>query len=181
MEKLIKYIENNSQKVIGLDGPSGSGKSSLARFLEENYNVLVFHTDDYFLPEERKTESRLSEPGGNLDYERMEKEIFEHLAEDKIISNKYNCMSNKLEKRNTFITKSIILIEGVYSLHPRFRNYYDYSVFLNIDRKEQLNRILRRNGDVMLDRFKNEWIPLEDRYFSEFDLKNNVDLYIKNH
>ncbi|AIO18422.1 Uridine kinase [Candidatus Izimaplasma bacterium HR1] len=181
MKKLIEYINNNKNKVIALDGPSGSGKSTTAKYLEEHFDVLVFHTDDYFLPMERKTRNRLNQPGGNLDYERMEEEVFKHLKDEVIISNFFNCMSNELEKRQPAKKKSIIIVEGVYSLHPRFQKYYDFKVYFDIDREHQYNRIQERSGDFMLERFKKEWIPLEDKYFDELNIKKNVDLYIKNH
>ena len=137
MEKLIEYIKNNNNKVIGIDGPSGAGKSTISSHLEKNYDVLVFHTDDYFLSAERKTKERLEEPGGNLDYERMEKEIFSNLDNDYILSNKFNCQTNVLEQGLRVKKKTIVVIEGVYALHPRFREYYDYTVFLDCDRELQ--------------------------------------------
>ena len=180
MNKLIDYIKNNNNKVIGLDGPSGAGKSTIALYLEENYDVLVFHTDDYFLPLERKTKKRLEQPGGNLDYERMEKEIFENLDKDLIYSNKFNCKTNQLEEQSPIKRKSIVLIEGVYSLHPRFQKYYDLKVFLEIDKEEQLKRIAKRSGDEMLKRFIEEWIPLEDSYFADLNIEESVNLFMKN-
>lgn len=180
MEKLVEYIEQNSNKIIGLDGPSGAGKSTIAAFLEKEYDVLVFHTDDYFLPSERKTIERMSEPGGNLDYERMEEEIFQHLTQEYIQSNSFNCQTNVLEINKPVKKKRIILIEGVYSLHPKFQKYYDLKVFLDIDKEEQYNRILKRSGAFMLERFQKEWIPLEDHYFEENKVREIVNLFIKN-
>jgi uridine kinase len=178
MNKLEQYIINNHNKIIAIDGPSGAGKSTLSKYLEEKYNVLVFHTDDYFLRPDMKTQIRLDEPGGNIDYKRMEEEIFRHLHDDEITSNSFNCKTNELEIGNTTKSKPIIIIEGVYSLHPKFVSYYDYKVFIDIDRKLQLKRILERSGAFMLKRFKEEWIPLEDRYFDFYDVRKNVDLYI---
>jgi hypothetical protein len=42
------------------------------------------------------------------------------------------------------------------------------SLFLTIDPEEQARRILRRNGPIPLQRFLEERIPMEHRYFSEF-------------
>lgn len=179
MNQLEEYIINNQNKVIALDGPSGSGKSTFAAYLEEHYDVLVFHTDDYFLPKERKTLARLNEPGGNLDYERMEDEIFRHLKEKEITSYAFNCQTEKLEVRPPFKRKSIILIEGVYSMHPNFQKYYDLCVFCNIDRETQLNRILKRSNAFMLNRFKTEWIPLEDKYFEEYSISMKAGYIIE--
>ncbi len=180
MDKLIEYIKSNKNKVIAIDGPSGAGKSTIAHHLQEHFDCLVFHTDDYFLPTERKTDERLSEPGGNLDYERMENEIFKNLNQSKIPSHKFNCQTNQLEQRELFVRRPIIVIEGVYSLHPKFQKYYDLKVFVEIDRDQQLRRILHRSGEKMLQRFKSEWIPLEDKYFEDLNIKNCVNLFIKN-
>ena len=96
-----------------------------------------------------------------------------------VFSHHFNCQTNILEKREPKIKKKHIIIEGVYSMHPRFDKYLDYKVFMEIPREEQLNRILERSGAVMLERFKNEWIPLEDRFYSHFDIKNRADLVIE--
>ena len=36
----------------------------------------VFHLDDFFLPFEKRTPQRLSTPGGNVDHERAQRELF---------------------------------------------------------------------------------------------------------
>jgi uridine kinase len=179
--KLEEYIKNNSNKVIAIDGPSGAGKSSLARKLAADYDVLIIHTDDYFLHPQRKTTLRLNETGGNLDYERLEKELFSCLNNKFIQSNYFNCQTNELEFRMPIKRKSIIIVEGVYSLHPLFVKYYDYKVFIDVDRISQLQRILARSGEKLYKKFVKEWIPLEDKYFAENELKYNVDLYISNY
>lgn len=179
MNQLEMYIKNNTNKVIALDGPSGSGKSTFSKYLEEHYDVLVFHTDDYFLPKKRKTESRLNEPGGNLDYERMEEEIFKQLKENNITSHYFNCQTEKMEYREPVKRKSIILIEGVYSMHPNFQKYYDIMVYSYVDRETQLDRILRRSNAFVLERFKTEWIPLEDKYFEEFTIPMKASYIIE--
>jgi uridine kinase len=179
IKQLKLYIEQNKNVVIGIDGPSGSGKSTLAADLEKNYEITVFHVDDYFLPQSRKTIKRLSEPGGNFDYERMELEIFHHLNDIEITSNKYDCKTDKLELRNPVKRKNIILIEGVYSLHPRFKQYYNFTVFLDVNRNVQLERILKRSNKEMFNRFVHDFIPLEELYFNGTQLRTSVDLLIK--
>lgn len=179
IQYLKDILQRNQDVVIAIDGPSGSGKSTLASFLEERYDCLVFHTDDYFLDPSFKTTKRLQEPGGNVDYERMILEIFNHIQDTSIPSHHFNCQTNQLEVRPYFTKKPVIIIEGVYSMHPLFQPYIDYSIFMDIDRETQYDRILKRSNPKMLERFKNEWIPLEDLYFTSFDIKNTVDLVLK--
>lgn len=171
-------LKNQVPMIIAIDGPSGSGKSTFSALLEAEYDVLVFHTDDYFLPVERKTPTRLEEPGGNLDYERMHKEIFEHLDDGFISSHHYNCQVEALEIRNPVMRKPVVVIEGVYSMHPLFQPYYDVMIYLSIDRETQLKRILERSNDKVLQRFISEWIPLEDQYFEEFNMSEVATLTI---
>lgn len=179
LRDLENYIKENENKVIAIEGPSGTGKSTLSEYLESHYDVVVIHMDDYFLPPERKTEKRLSEPGGNVDYERLEKEVFLSSSNNFVISNHFNCQTNVLEKRDPMKKKRHIIIEGVYSMHPRFKQYIDYSVFMEIPREEQLKRILERSGAKMLERFKNEWIPLEDQFYEYYKVKEVADLVLK--
>lgn len=182
IKQLEKYINEhkNDNIVIGIDGPSGAGKTSLVEELEKQFDITVFHVDDYFLPADRKSPNRLREPGGNFDYERMEKEVFHHINDDFIQSNKYNCKTACYEMKTALERKRIVVVEGVYALHPKFIPYYNYTVFLDIDRPLQLKRILSRSNNTMLERFKNEFIPLEDLYFDSLSVRNRVNLLVKN-
>lgn len=47
------------------------------------------------------------------------------------------------------------------------------SVFVCSSPEIQRERIIKRNGD-MAERFFNEWIPLENRYFEAFDIRENA-------
>lgn len=51
--------------------------------LREQLNCTVFHIDDYFLRPEQRTETRLAQPGGNVDYERFAEEILNPLKSGK--------------------------------------------------------------------------------------------------
>ena len=184
-EEIEKQIKSNKKVVVGIDGPSASGKSTLGNMLKDKYNALLFHADHYFLPPEMKTSERLSESGGNVDYLRLEQEIMKQLDSDYIVSNHFNCKTNELEKRDQQKNNQVIIIEGAYSLHENLFPYYTLSIFLEIDEELQKNRISARNGEVMLQKWINEWIPLENTYFEKEDLKNKVniliDLNIKNY
>lgn len=177
IQDLFYRMLQQERMVVAIDGPSGTGKSTLAQFLKEHYHATVFHTDDYFLPPEKKTTKRLNQAGGNLDHERMIREVFNQLGKDKIQSHHFNCQTNQLEKREPVSRQNIVVIEGVYSMHPLFQRYYDYMVFIDIDQKDQHNRIETRSNATMLQRFIEEWIPLEDAYFTAFDLRKQADIY----
>ncbi len=179
LEKLEKHIADNKKVIIAIDGPSASGKSSLGYLLKEKYDGLLIRTDDYFLHPTRKTEERLREVGGNLDYERLLQEVFNNIDNNTIQSNHFNCKNNVLENREPVLNKDVIIIEGVYSLHTLFQKFYTFKIFMDVEKDVQLKRIKERNGDVMLKRWIEEWIPLENEYFKKINARNIVDLVIK--
>lgn len=164
--------------VIGIDGPSGSGKTTLSSKLLDKYKCSIFHTDDYFLSEEAK-KSVIKTPGWNLDYSRMKEEVFNNLGNSTLVYRPFNCRTQSFDDPVNEIIKEIVIIEGVYSHNPYFDKMYDIKVFIDIDKELQQERILKRNGQMMLDRWNKEWIPLENEYFEHFNIKKQADIIIK--
>jgi uridine kinase len=177
-KELEKLLQNKSRVIISIDGPSASGKSTFGRLLAEKYNGLLIRTDDYFLSENDKKVTK-KEPGWNLDYSRLKLEVFDHLSEEFITSNPFNCKTQVLQSGTKLKVNNLIIIEGVYSQNPIFRGYYDLMVFMEVDSKEQISRIKSRNGDKMLQRWLEEWIPLENQYFDNYQIKKHADFIIK--
>lgn len=166
--------------ILAIEGGSASGKTTLSALLEEIYNCTVFHMDDFFLQPEQRTEKRLSTPGGNIDYERFLKEILIPLGENEAITYcPFNCSSMSLEPPITLKPERLCVIEGAYSMHPALKSNYDLSVFLDISPSLQRSRILNRNTPAFAKRFFEEWIPLEELYFKELNVKNSCDLLIE--
>ena len=162
---------------VAIDGMSCSGKSTLAALLSEIYHCNVFHMDDFFLPRELKTPERLAEPGGNVHYERFLSEVLAPLATGRTFHYRpFDCKSQTLAESVSIQPKQLNIIEGAYSLHPTLENAYQLRVILQIDPEVQRARILQRNGPVMHQRFMEEWVPLENRYFQEYEIKDRCDL-----
>ena len=165
--------------VISIDGNSASGKSTLAENLANLLNAETLHCDDFFLPQEMRSEERVNEVGGNIHYERLKEEVIDKLRKPTVISYKaYNCQSGDF-KNKFLMNKKVIIIEGAYSSHPYFENYADFKIFLKVDEETQKKRILKRNGEEMLKRFINEWIPKENKYFNEFKIEEKADIIIR--
>ena len=164
--------------VVAIDGMSASGKTTLAELLHKVFpESNLFHMDDYFLQPHQRTAERLSEVGGNVDYERFMDEIILHLDDkDGFTFRKFDCRTQTLCSKMSVPWKPLIIIEGSYSQHPYFGNSYDLRIFCEISKEEQKKRILKRNGPEMLDRFLNEWIPKENAYFEAYKIKEKSGL-----
>ena len=179
---LFEKIDRLSGKeafVIAIDGGSASGKTTLAEILKEVYDCNVIHMDDFFLRPEQRTRARFDEVGGNIDRERFYEEVVCSLNKNEPISyRRFDCSTQILGGEVTLPLKKLTVVEGAYSMHPAFGKYYDLSVFLDIKLEFQKERILKRNTSQLANRFFNEWIPLENRYFSGVDIKNRADLVL---
>jgi uridine kinase len=75
----------------------------------------------------------------------------------------------------------LTVVEGCYSHHPAFAALFDLKVFLTVPPQVQRERILRRSGPALLRRFEEEWIPLEELYFSRFGIEEQSQIRICTH
>ena len=175
----IKATQNKTQKrpfLIAIDGMCGSGKTTLGNYLAKELNTSLFHMDDFFLQPHQRTANRLSEPGGNVDYERFKEEVLDHVADaNGVIFRPFSCHEWKLTDAITIPYHDIVIVEGSYSHHPNFTDSYDLKVFLEITPDEQKKRILARDGTDSWPMFEEKWIPMENRYFETFKIKENSD------
>lgn len=162
---------------VAIDGFCGAGKSTLAIFLQQIYNCNIIQMDHFFLPLQLRTSARLQEPGGNIDYDRFIQEVASGLRTNQSFQYRvFDCNEMSFGQVITVPHNRLNIIEGVYSTHPRFGDLYDLKIFMQIDYNEQIRRILRRSGPDLLQRFIQEWIPMENRYFSDFQIPKQCDL-----
>ena len=161
-------LREKDRVLLAIEGGSASGKSTLAATLQEIYpDSTVFHMDDFFLQPHQRTQERFAQPGGNVDYERFQAEVLAPLMQGQPVSYRpFDCSTMSLTTPVEVLPGRLCIIEGAYSMHPELRNAYDLSVCLTVDADTQRSRIIARNGERMWQRFKNEWIPLEHRYFA---------------
>ena len=165
---------------VVIEGSSASGKTTLAEMLREIYSCTVFHMDDFFLRPEQRTSDRYAQIGGNVDYERFLYEVLIPLKKGETVNySRFDCAKMELQTPMQIKPENLTVIEGVYSMHPEFSGYYDFSAFLDISPELQKERILKRNSTEKAERFFNEWIPLENKYFSATDAKGRCDLVIE--
>ena len=177
LEKIKVVLQGKGTIIIAIDGNSGAGKSTLAQCIEEHFDCNVFHMDDFFLPADLKTEERLKEIGGNVDYMRFRHEVADRLMEGNNFEYRvYNCRTLSFDRTVAVKEKRINIVEGVYSMHPTLIDIYDYKIFLSIDCKQQLERIMKRSGATLTQKFKEIWIPMEDRYFETMKIKEKSDI-----
>ena len=179
-EDIIQKLQSKSRVVVGIDGMAASGKTSLARYLEDKYFARVIQMDDFFLQDHQRTEKRLKEIGGNIDYERFYQEVVLAVRNHQDINyHQYNCQTKEMKKETIKNDYHLLIIEGAYALREAFRDIYDLTYLILINSRTQIQRIKTRN-EALYDRFINEWVPMENLYIDALDLKHVVNRFVIN-
>lgn len=178
IERIERVYTEREHVFVAIDGPCTSGKTTLATVLQRRFGGNVLHMDDFFLRPEQRTPERFAEPGGNVDRERFEDEVLTPLAAGKIVQYRpWDCHTGDFAASHNVEPARLTIVEGSYSMHPALRGYYDLMICLTIDSGEQLRRLEARNPR-MLQRFIDEWIPLENRYFASTETRTAADMIV---
>lgn len=177
IEKLLEQSKG-TPVIVAIDGRSAAGKTSFARQLSEYIPCSVFHMDDFFLRPEQRTLQRMNEIGGNVDYERFAGEVLSKIAaREPVLYRRYLCHTQTMAPVEELSYHPLSVIEGAYCMHPYFGNPYSLRIFLDITPENQIAAIQKRNGEDMLPRFLNEWIPKENAYIEHFNIIASADFY----
>ena len=176
---IVKMIDalltTHSHVIIAIDGKCGSGKTTLGTRLQKDCGGLLVHMDDFYLQAYQRTKERLSETGGNVDYERFKEEVLDPLLKHQpFLYRPFDCQTMTVTKGEIKEPQNLTIIEGSYSLHPYFGDVYDLRLFMTIDETTQIERLLHRVGEEKLKDFKSLWIPKENAYFEYYHIDENA-------
>ncbi len=175
----IDTMLKTTNVVLAIEGGSASGKTTLSETFKMLYDCTVFHMDDFFLRPEQRTKERYAQIGGNVDRERFLAQVLLPLSRRQPVAyQRFDCSTMTLMPAQTVTPTKLTVIEGAYSMHPELAPYYHASVFLNVSPDVQRERIKKRNSPAMAERFFGEWIPLEERYFSQMQVAARCDMVI---
>lgn len=174
------YLRSGRPLTLAIDGCCAAGKTSLALRLQQKYHCPVFHADDYFLQLHQRTPERLSQPGGNMDRERLLQEVLLPLSRgEDAVCRRFDCAAMALLPPVRVPYAPFQIVEGSYCMHPDLLPYYGRSVFLRISPALQRVRILRRTSPEKARQFFDRWIPMEQLYFQQLHPEKNCDILLE--
>ena len=174
---LLERLNQSEVRVIAIDGRAASGKTTKAALLSAVLDAPIIHMDDFFLPPALRTPERLAQPGGNVHYERFAEEVLPGLRSGEAFAYRmFDCGQMDFAGERDIPAAPIRLVEGSYAHHPELGDYSDLRVFSTVEETEQMARILLRNGERMAEMFRTRWIPMEEKYFSAFGIRERADL-----
>ncbi len=164
LEQYIDSLPKETLTIIAVEGRCASGKSTITSNLKD---ITLIHADDFF----SKTDV--------LDFDLLEQLIKKLKIGETINYTAYNCSNETYFTKTLENIKPIVIIEGVYSYHPKVRKYINRLVYFEVTKDLQINRLKNRTTNQFLyNKFINIWIPREEKYFSDNTYIIDADIII---
>ena len=143
--------------LVGIDGLSGAGKSTLAsRLQQELANLAVVRKDDFYrVMDEDKRATLNAEEGYHRysDWQRLRQQVLIPLSAGETARfQRYDWPTGRLAETLEVAAMGIIVVEGVTSIRPELRGYYDLTIWVETSNAERHCRQVKRNENP------SEWI-----------------------
>jgi uridine kinase len=143
--------------LIGVDGCSGSGKSSFARALADHLPGASVVPGDGFI---------VSSGGSpDIDWSRLLTEVITPLSTDRPAAYRYfSWWSSSYSEERTVAPGGVVIIEGCFTLHERVRPYFDYKIWVQCPLDVAINRCIERDGPRSTGLWEGAHKPAERTY-----------------
>ncbi len=164
--------------VVAIDGRCGSGKTALAELIGSLFPCQTVHTDDFYLPFDRRRNDWREGIAGNMDLSRLREEVLLPLRAGRAVRYRpYSCQSGQFGAPVELEPGRLTVVEGSYSHHPTLAGAYDLKIFLTCPAQVQAARLQAREGEDF-PAFQRLWMPLEERYFAACAVQSRSDLVL---
>ena len=165
--------------VVALDGPCGSGKTTLAAALAQQFpQSIALHTDDFYLPPAQRVPGWQHTPCANMDLARLAAQALAPAqAGQAVMYQAYSCREGAYRAPQQLSAQPLVILEGSYSHHPLLRPYETLRVWVTCSKAQQTSRLQAREGVRYAD-FAARWIPLEEGYFAQYQIPETADFVV---
>jgi uridine kinase len=176
LSELVDKVNESSKKcgqtkIIVIDGPAGSGKTTLAKSLSGLLeNCPIIHMDEIY----EGWENALSPKT----FKDLVEWIINPLLENKFIEYiKYDWNLEQRIEKVVINNSKIIIIEGVGSSSFEISKHASLKLWIEVNKETGINRVLTRDGQQIQEQMK-KWQSQESKFFIENNSKENSDIWI---
>ena len=166
--------------IVAIAGGTGSGKTTLSKKIIDSYkNIKVNYLslDSYYkdfsqLSFSERTKINFDHPD-SIDFDLFYQQIIEYLKGSDIKTPTYSYKRHKrLKKKGNLRQRDLLIVDGILILLKKsIRDFFDLSIFLNVNSSERLRRRVKRDTDErgrseieINDRFYNMIKPMHEKY-----------------
>lgn len=181
LSKIKSAIEHSDArcgetKIFTIDGPAGSGKTTLANELsialaDASGAMSVIHLDELYEGWDGALDSKL--------FERISAWILTPIKNGLNPRHlKYDWYQGKYATWSEVPLTPIVIIEGVGSGHSVLRTYVSQAIWIEADDNLLLDRVVQRDGEVVRDEML-IWKARESAYFELHDVKQAAHIHMQ--
>ena len=161
--------------LITIDGPAGSGKTTLAEVIHENLakggeSVATIHMDDLYAGWDLALSSELTQS-----LEQILKAYFERR---RIQIPQYDWLEERFSSPLTIDSPNVLILEGVGSGQKITRDSADIKLWIEAPREIAFARVLERDGENIRPQMQ-QWQLRESAHFLEEGTKSAADYQVK--
>lgn len=164
---------NDFVRIVAIDGPAGSGKTTLASRIASTWadeNVVTIHMDDLYDGWENALSERLTRT--------LVQSIALPASMGKSFSyRKYDWIQKRFEKTIECEVPDLLILEGVGSGQKGVRQYLDQLIWTETDSETGLQRVLRRDGDYLETEMR-VWQMRESEHFQRDNTRDCATIRI---
>lgn len=188
--EIMKVIKDHKDErfILGIDGLSRSGKTTLVKKLEENMKrngipFHIFHIDDHITERNKRYNTGFAEwyeyYNFQWDIDCLLRNLFQKLQSDMQLELPYyhdetdSCEMKEIQ----LLLVGVIIVEGVFLQRKEWRDFFHYMVYLDCSRE---TRFLRESPETQknLPKFQSRYWKAEE-YYLEVELpRERADLVI---
>ena len=176
LSELVDKVNESSKKcgqtkIVVIDGPAGSGKTTLAKSLSALLeNCPIIHMDEIYEGWENALTPKTSTD--LVDW------VINPLLEDKSIEYiKYDWNLEQRIEKIVINNPKVIIIEGVGSSSSEISEHACLKLWIEVNEETGINRVLARDGRQIQEQMK-KWQTQESKFFIENNSKENSDIWI---
>ena len=176
LSEIVTKVDDSSlkcggTKLITIDGPAGSGKTTLAISLSKLFNDCpVIHMDEIYEGWQSALTTKTSQDLVNW--------IINPLLEQSVIVfDKYDWVLGKRLGQVVINYPKVLIIEGVGSSVIEVSKYACLKLWIEVSPEIGINRVLDRDGQDIQAQMES-WQTQEKNYFIENKTKENSDIWI---
>ena len=176
LSDLVDKINESSKKcgqtkIIVIDGPAGSGKTTLAKSLSGLLeNCPIIHMDEIYDGWENALSPKTSQD--------LVEWIINPLLESRSIEFvKYDWYLEKRIEKVVINLPKVLIIEGVGSSSFEISKHASLKLWIEVNKETGINRVLTRDGQQIQEQMK-KWQSQESKFFIENNSKENSDIWI---
>jgi uridine kinase len=172
---LFDLCKNIKRPIIAIDGPAGAGKTTLADHLAAalslKYSVNIIHMDDLYNGWEGAFDHHLTDALTGI--------VDSHQSGKKVSLSRYDWSKGTFAQAQELPSADLLILEGVGSSQKAVRPHLASSIWIEIDRTQGLERVLKRDGAAISEEMQ-MWLRLQDQHFREEESEKTADFVLTN-